>query len=59
MHWQTGIQALRVEVEVEGEVQPLSNGVQWRENGVQAKLRKKECKEWWRILWDMICFKKS
>jgi len=42
LHWQTGIQALRVEVEVE--VQPPSNEVQWHGNGVQAKLRKKDVK---------------
>jgi len=43
LHWQTGIQALTVEVEVEEEVQLPSNGVQWHWNGVQAKLRKKGC----------------
>jgi len=53
LHWQTEIQALKVEVEVEGEVQPSWNGVQWRGNGVQAKLRKKGCEGWWRVLWDM------
>jgi len=30
LHWQTGIQALIVEVEVEDEMQPPSNGVQWQ-----------------------------
>jgi len=54
LHWQTGIQALKVEVEVKGEVQPSSNGVQWRGNGVQAKLRKKGCEGWWRVLWDTL-----
>jgi len=44
LHWQTGIQALRVEVKVEGEVQPPSNEVRWPENEVQAKLRKKDVK---------------
>ena len=51
LHWQTEIQALTVEVEVEGEVQPPSNGVQWSWNRVQAKLRKKGCEGWWRVLW--------
>jgi len=42
LHWQTGIQAVTVEVEVEEEVQLPLNGVQWRWNRVERGTGKVE-----------------